>query len=64
MQHPESFRNVQVRTRSGESKWIWAFTKTVRLKKFGRKRLVIIHEQEEKQPVRLEDGIRDAASPL
>lgn len=32
-QHPESFRRVQVRCRNGEKKEVWAFTKTVRLKK-------------------------------
>ncbi|WP_166805121.1 hypothetical protein [Nitrosococcus wardiae] len=44
-QHPESFRRVNVKRRSGEEKAFWAFTKTVRLKRYGRKRLVIVHEQ-------------------
>jgi hypothetical protein len=48
-QHPESFRRVQMTGRNGETKSIWAFTKVVRLKKFGRKRLVIVHEQEDLQ---------------
>jgi hypothetical protein len=48
-QHPESFRSVQVTGRNGETKPIWAFTKVVRLKKFGRKRWVIVHEQEDLQ---------------
>jgi hypothetical protein len=48
-QHPESFRPVQVTCRNGETKQIWAFTKVVRLKKFGRKRLVMVHEQEDLQ---------------
>lgn len=43
-QHPESFRRVQVRCRNGETKECWAFTKTVRLKKYARKRLAIVHE--------------------
>lgn len=47
--HPQSFRLAQVRCRNGEPKQIWAFTKTVRLKKYGRKRLVIVHEQEDLQ---------------
>jgi hypothetical protein len=42
--HPESFRPVRVRCRNGETKTFWAFTKTVRLKRYGRKRLVIVHE--------------------
>lgn len=44
-QHPESFRPVTVSLRNGEEKAYWVFTKTVRLKRYGRKRLVIVHEQ-------------------
>jgi hypothetical protein len=44
--HPESFRRVQVRCRNGETKVFWAFTKVVRLKRYGRKRLVIVHESD------------------
>lgn len=43
--HPESFRALQVTGRNGETKAFWAFTKAVRLKRYGRKRLVIVHEQ-------------------
>jgi len=43
--HPESFRPVRVRCRNGETKQGWAFTKVIRLKRYGRKRLVIVHEQ-------------------
>jgi hypothetical protein len=46
-EHPESFRPIEVRCRNGERKRFWAFTKVVRLKRFGRKRLVIVHEQED-----------------
>lgn len=46
-EHPESFRRLQVRCRNGALKQVWAFTKTVRLKRYGRKRLVIVHEQED-----------------
>src|SRR5919199_1280689 len=42
--HPESFRPVQIRCRNGDTKPYWAFTKVVRLKRYGRKRLVIAHE--------------------
>src|SRR4030095_14073014 len=38
-QHPESFRRVQVHCRNGAQKQFWAFTKTVRLKRYGRKRI-------------------------
>ncbi len=43
--HPESFRRVQVRCRNGERKEFWAFTKTVRLKRYGRKRIAMVHER-------------------
>lgn len=46
-EHPESFRPIAVRCRSGETKRLWAFTKVVRLKRYGRKRLVIVHEQQD-----------------
>ncbi len=42
--HPESFRPYKVPCRNGETKEYWAFTKVVRLKRYGRKRLVIVHE--------------------
>lgn len=45
-EHPESFRPLMVRCRNGEVKSFWAFTKTVGLKRYGRKRLVIAHQQE------------------
>lgn len=43
-EHPESFRAVRVRCRNGETKTFWVFTKVGRLKRYGRKRLVIVHE--------------------
>jgi hypothetical protein len=43
--HPESFRPVSVRCRNGERKEFWAFTKTVRLKRYGRKRIALVHER-------------------
>jgi hypothetical protein len=44
--HPESFRHLKVKVRNGSEREFWAFTKVVRLKKgYGRKRLVIVHEQ-------------------
>jgi len=44
-QHPESFRPVAVRCRNGETKQFWAFTKSVRLKRYGRKRIAMVHER-------------------
>ena len=44
-EHPESFREKKVTCRGGETKEIWAFSKVVRLRKYGRKRLVIVHEK-------------------
>jgi hypothetical protein len=46
-EHPESFRPVRVRCRNGDIKHCWVFTKVVRLKRYGRKRLVIVHEAAE-----------------
>lgn len=46
-EHRESFRPYEVRCRNGEAKKFWAFTKVVRLKRYGRKRLVIVHESED-----------------
>ena len=43
--HPESFRLLHVRCRNGETKAFWVFTKVIRLKRYGRKRLVIGHEK-------------------
>jgi hypothetical protein len=43
--HPESFRHVTVRCRNGAQKEFWAFTKSVRLKRYGRKRIAIVHER-------------------
>jgi hypothetical protein len=45
--HPESFRAVRVHCRNGETKLFWGFTKVVRRKRYGRKRLVIVHAQED-----------------
>jgi len=46
-EHPESFRPITVQCRNGEKKSYWAFTKTIRLKRYGRKRLVILHEKQD-----------------
>ena len=43
--HPQSFRPVSVRCRNGEQKQFWAFTKSVRLKRYGRKRIAMVHER-------------------
>ena len=45
--HPESFRPVKAKGRNGEERQYWVFTKVVRLKRYGRKRLVIVHEKED-----------------
>ena len=42
---PEAFRRYEIRPRNGEQKTVWAFTKVLRLRKIGRKRLVMLHEQ-------------------
>lgn len=43
--HPESFRPLKVKGRNGSEREYWVFTKVVRLKRYGRKRLVIVHER-------------------
>ena len=43
--HSESFRKVCGRCRNGERKEFWAFTKTVRLKRYGRKRIAMVHDR-------------------
>jgi hypothetical protein len=45
--HPERVRPVTVQCRHGERNPVWAFTKTRRLKRSGRKRLVRVHEKQE-----------------
>ena len=44
---PSSFHHFQVKGRNGEIKSFGGFTKVVRLKKYGKKRLVIAHETED-----------------
>lgn len=44
---PESFRAIKVRLRNGEIKDYRVFSKVVRLKKYGRKRLVMVHENDD-----------------
>jgi hypothetical protein len=44
-QHPSRFRRLQVTCRNGDEKTFWVFTNTVRWKRDGRKRLVIVHAQ-------------------
>src|SRR5262245_15765055 len=43
--HPESFRRAFVRCRNGEQKPCWVFTKSVRLKRYGRKRIAMVYER-------------------
>ena len=43
--HPEGFHFVRVDCRNGETNEYWAYTQVVRLKRYGRKRLVIVHEK-------------------
>jgi hypothetical protein len=44
---PQSFRPFQVHCRNGETKTFWAFTRAVRLRRYGRKRMVIVHERDD-----------------
>jgi len=47
LDHPEGFRHIKVKCRNGEIKDYWVYTKVVRLKRYGRKRLAIVHETED-----------------
>jgi hypothetical protein len=42
--HLESFRHIKVNCRNGETREHWVFTKQVRHKRYGQKRLVIVHD--------------------
>ena len=44
---PQSFRPLQVHCRNGETKTFWACTKTIRLRRYGRKRMVIVQERDD-----------------
>ena len=46
-EHPEAFRKYTVTVRNGETKTSWVFSKVVRLKRYGKVRLFIVHETEE-----------------
>jgi len=46
-EHPGGFRHTKVKCRNGEIKDSWVYTKVVRLKRYGRKRLAIVHETED-----------------
>jgi len=46
-EHPESFHQVSVPCRNGEVKSYWVFTKCVRLKRYGKKRIFIVHERKD-----------------
>jgi hypothetical protein len=45
--HPERFRPVIGQCRNGETQQCWTFTTTGRLKRDGRKRLVLVDEQQD-----------------
>ncbi len=45
--NPESFRPYKVKQKNGNDKEYWAFTRVLKLKKYGKKRLVIAHENKE-----------------
>ena len=44
---PQSFREVTFQKRNGEQETNWVFSKCVRLKKFGKVRIFIVHERED-----------------
>jgi hypothetical protein len=46
--HPDSFRALRVHCRHGQTKLFGVFTQGVRLTRYGRKRLVVVHEPQER----------------
>jgi hypothetical protein len=44
-QHPEAFREVTVTLRNGERRSYWAFRKVLRLKRYGKKRIFMVHRE-------------------
>lgn len=46
-EHPEAFRQYTATLRNGETRTAWIFSKVVRLKKYGKLRLFIIHDEED-----------------
>lgn len=46
-QHPQSFRRIEYQTRAGETTVGWGLSKAVRLKRYGKKRLLIVHQEED-----------------
>jgi hypothetical protein len=49
--HPESCRAVRGRCRNGETTPFWVLTQVVRRKRSGRKRLVIVHAQQDLEEI-------------
>lgn len=45
--HPQAFRRYTVSLRNGKTKTYWAFRTVGRVKKYGKKRLFIIHDKED-----------------
>ena len=45
--YPQSFRRIEYQTRAGETKVCWGFSKALRLKRYGKKRILIVHEEED-----------------
>jgi hypothetical protein len=43
--HPQAFRKHTVTLRNGETKTCWIFSKVVRLKRYGKLRLFIVHDE-------------------
>ena len=46
-QHPQAFRRIKYQTRVGENRVCWGFSKSLRLKRYGKKRILIVHEKED-----------------
>ena len=46
-EHPDAFRKQTTTQRNGETRTTWIFSKVVRLKRYGKLRVCIVHDQED-----------------
>jgi hypothetical protein len=46
-QHPQSFRRIEYQTGAGETTIGWGFSQAVRRKRYGNKRLLMVHQEED-----------------
>jgi hypothetical protein len=45
--HPQSCRRIESQTGAGKTKVGWGFSQAVRLKRYGKKRILIVHQEDD-----------------